>query len=470
MPPVTEARAISPRVRSAVDAARASPGEPLAPALRARLEGGIKADFSGVRVHTGARSARAAEEVAARAFTLGRHIHFAHGAYDPTSERGFELIAHEAAHTLQPADSSALGRLELSEPHDADELEADRIARAVASDAPAVATSVATAVSEGRLKRAPDPLRLEANRVTAELQHAIAGATWKEIRKRVYPAASAAGIARAKERHTGNRADLTGLGKLSSLDRFATSVRGIQSTWTASNPADRVKALGKAADKELSAADVPGFLVLDKQQIEPKAFFSPSTWGFTISEALVTTNALSNDDAAELANATLHESRHAEQQFLAARFAAGINNDDAAAIVRDQLIPQQIADKAVAKKFDATTDPKVAALGRQMYGATVTDGATNQQISDDIALGIADLNAKRGGAQNALTTLTASATAETVSDAKAARDALTAQILVVEQKYALYRNIPYEADAHEVGDAEAVAFKGWPSDKRAPRP
>ena len=42
------------------------------------------------------------------------------------------------------------------------------------------------------------------------------------------------------------------------------------------------------------------------------------------------------------------------------------------------------------------------------------------------------------------------------------RDELKAAIVEVERRYTLYRNIPYEADAHEVGDAAEQAFKGWP--------
>lgn len=37
-----------------------------------------------------------------------------------------------------------------------------------------------------------------------------------------------------------------------------------------------------------------------------------------------------------------------------------------------------------------------------------------------------------------------------------------AAIAEVERRYTLYRNIPYEADAHEVGDAAEQAFEGWP--------
>jgi hypothetical protein len=153
--------------------------------------------------------------------------------------------------------------------------------------------------------------------------------------------------------------------------------------------------------------------------------------------------------------------RHAEQAFLAARFAAGPpQNKDAAAIASEQGIPPKIAEAAVAKKFDASTDPKVAALGKQMFQANVTDGNANQQISNDDYL--PEMKVKRGEAKLALDALKAKADAGTIAAATTKRDELKAAIAEVEKRYTLYRNIPYEADAHEVGDAAEQAFKGWP--------
>ncbi len=99
-------------------------------------------------------------------------------------------------------------------------------------------------------------------------------------------------------------------------------------------------------------------------------------------------------------------------------------------------------------------------MGQQMFQADVTDAAKNQAISDDD--GWNDMAVKRTEAEIALTTLTAAANPATIANAVAKRDALRAQIAVVEQKYTLYRNIPYEADAHEVGDAAERAFQRGP--------
>ncbi len=80
-----------------------SPGQPLnGPALEF-FESRFGADFSHVRVHTDARAAESADSVAALAYTVGNHITFARGQYQPDRETGRYLIAHELCHTLQQA-------------------------------------------------------------------------------------------------------------------------------------------------------------------------------------------------------------------------------------------------------------------------------------------------------------------------------------------------------------------------------
>lgn len=76
-------------------------GEPLDAELRALFETRMGADFSHVRIHTDAAAARSARQIGARAFTYGSHIAFAAGAYQPGSESGRRLLAHELTHVLQ---------------------------------------------------------------------------------------------------------------------------------------------------------------------------------------------------------------------------------------------------------------------------------------------------------------------------------------------------------------------------------
>jgi hypothetical protein len=57
--------------------------------------------FSDVRVHTGREAQLAAALLGAQAFTVGRDIGFAKGAYRPDTPHGAHLIAHELGHVRQ---------------------------------------------------------------------------------------------------------------------------------------------------------------------------------------------------------------------------------------------------------------------------------------------------------------------------------------------------------------------------------
>jgi Domain of unknown function (DUF4157) len=478
--------AVPPMVRDVVHSA----GEPLDRETRAFFEPRLGNDFSRVRLHTDSRAADSARSINAHAYTVGDHIVFQHGRYDPSSSYGQILLAHELIHVAQNRNSNAANSAPpnaVSRPSDPSEREATRVAgQVVGGHGPRVngsanaliqrdvgdvlkdvaiyggipAAAIGAGLGIAALAGAFEPKeKKQARKLTRELQVLINGATWKEVRKRVYPQQSAAGIQRAKERKAGRLPDLTGLGRISALERFATAIRGIQARWNTA-PDNRVKMLGDAANNELTAADVPPFLQVDKRRTEFKGFFTASFWKFTISEALVTGTVLNDTDASEVANTTMHESRHAEQHFLSARYAAGVEHKDSPTIAAEQGIPGTIADKAVAKKFDAGTDPSVVTLGRRMNQAMIVEGAQNQAISDDD--GLNELATRRTEAQAALQTIQSNISAQTLANATAKRDALRAQIAVVEQRYGLYRNIPYEADAHEVGDAAEQAFKGWP--------
>lgn len=175
-----------------------------------------------------------------------------------------------------------------------------------------------------------------------------------------------------------------------------------------------------------------------------------------MSEATLNAGTLSNPDASELCNTLLHEARHAEQSFLAARYAAGpalrMNADQ---ISDEQGIPLQIARAAVSARFLRGTDARVRALGEAMYDANVTNGEANQAISDDH--GLPEMATARSAALRAFRALRV-VTSQTISAASLARTQLRQAIAVVEQRYTDYRNLPYEADAHEVGDAVGLAF------------
>ncbi len=85
-------------------------GQPLASDTRAYMEERIGADFSRVRLHTGAESEQLNREVDAQAFTHGRDIYLGARAPDIASGAGKQLLAHELTHTLQQGGVQRLRR------------------------------------------------------------------------------------------------------------------------------------------------------------------------------------------------------------------------------------------------------------------------------------------------------------------------------------------------------------------------
>ncbi|MFO1339079.1 MAG: DUF4157 domain-containing protein, partial [Burkholderiaceae bacterium] len=81
-----------------------SPGQALDAQARAFMEPRFGRDFSHVRVHTDASAAASAREVGAWAYTVGHHLVFDHGHFDPIGPVGRQLLAHELAHVVQQSD------------------------------------------------------------------------------------------------------------------------------------------------------------------------------------------------------------------------------------------------------------------------------------------------------------------------------------------------------------------------------
>lgn len=65
------------------------------------MEHGFGADFSAVKIHTGADSIQMNRQLNAQAFTSGKDIYFDQGKYEPDTEAGKKLLAHELTHVVQ---------------------------------------------------------------------------------------------------------------------------------------------------------------------------------------------------------------------------------------------------------------------------------------------------------------------------------------------------------------------------------
>ncbi|RYJ15323.1 DUF4157 domain-containing protein [Halogeometricum borinquense] len=88
-----------------------------------------------VRIHTGPSAAKACEDINARAFTVGNHVAFNRGEYDPSSAEGQHVLAHELAHVRQQTGGAVsmlpqAGELEI-DPDERLEREAEQTAQRV---------------------------------------------------------------------------------------------------------------------------------------------------------------------------------------------------------------------------------------------------------------------------------------------------------------------------------------------------
>jgi hypothetical protein len=76
-------------------------GQNLPENVQKDLGGKMGADLSDVKIHTDTQAHEMSESISAKAFTHGSDIYFKQGNYNPTSNEGKELLAHELVHTQQ---------------------------------------------------------------------------------------------------------------------------------------------------------------------------------------------------------------------------------------------------------------------------------------------------------------------------------------------------------------------------------
>ena len=90
-------------------------GQPLQESTRNSLEPQLGHDFNNVRVHNDTEADNLSRQLGADAFTTGRDVFFKEGTYDPDSERGQGLIAHELTHVVQQSAAPDIQRKTVTE-------------------------------------------------------------------------------------------------------------------------------------------------------------------------------------------------------------------------------------------------------------------------------------------------------------------------------------------------------------------
>ncbi|WP_374175093.1 DUF4157 domain-containing protein [Flavobacterium tructae] len=81
-------------------------GAPLSKNTKTEMESGFGADFSNVRIHNDSNAVQMNKELGSQAFASGNDIYFNEGKYNPGSQGGKHLLAHELTHTVQQGASA----------------------------------------------------------------------------------------------------------------------------------------------------------------------------------------------------------------------------------------------------------------------------------------------------------------------------------------------------------------------------
>jgi hypothetical protein len=120
-----------------LDVLEAGRGQPLEQSVRVAMERRLGHDLGSVRVHADAAAGASARSVNADAYTVGEDVVFQSHAYRPHTAAGRRMLAHELAHVIQQRAGPvggvpAPGGIKLSEPSDAFEREAERVAERAA--------------------------------------------------------------------------------------------------------------------------------------------------------------------------------------------------------------------------------------------------------------------------------------------------------------------------------------------------
>ncbi len=87
---------VSTRIKSSMNGGSQMQGD-----TKSFMESRFGTDFSGVKIHTGDESARLNSSLNAKAFTVSNNIYFNSGQYQPETDSGKHLLAHELTHVLQ---------------------------------------------------------------------------------------------------------------------------------------------------------------------------------------------------------------------------------------------------------------------------------------------------------------------------------------------------------------------------------
>lgn len=235
----------------------------------------------------------------------------------------------------------------------------------------------------------------------------------------------------------------SGLAEEDSIDEYVEEAQEVQEDWdTLGSAESRGQALAAAVNAKLQAAGVPSCNVSVADIGQNAGQFDFATWTLELGQEPFGADAVSDAEAADMADTVYHEARHAEQWFRMAQLRAG-QGRSAAEIADEMGIPPHIAAEAVA-----------APLARGSMEALIAQGWYDSVYGRDAEHRnrVLELLEQRG---NELEAAQAAHDADPSPENEVRLDEARREF---RKAHADYMNLPEEADAWRVGGAVTEAY------------
>lgn len=315
----------------------------------------------------------------------------------------------------------------------------------------------------------------EVNQLIAKLKQCINHANWnKVLRPALYSRYAEPILQHADPARRGQQAtpgdhqpstwNMTGVGALTVIDPFVKEIKQVQQSWPDLEEEDRPEALLAVCNMALASIGVPemGFSV---NTLEAHGAFNASFWILRFREKTMKPDTLGESEAAGLADILLHETRHCEQNFRAARYLAGQGQQPKA--IQEQLgIPKRVAKSAYENPLredqgtqQELSEARMWADEHSMKSSAYTE---NTKTGEKLREKVNELKSQRWEAEDKLSALETSPTQEDIKEAIVAGQRLHEVIQEVIKMYSAYRTIPNEIDAHHVGVVTGQRFRTLP--------
>lgn len=259
--------------------------------------------------------------------------------------------------------------------------------------------------------------------------------------------------------------EISGIGSSVAITRFVGTAKEVQTDWGTLTAQERADKLAGAANSELKTVGVPECATSLGDLGNNAGELDFTTWTLALGQAPFSAAAVTDAEAADMADTVYHEARHAEQWHRMARYAGGLGKT-AAEIQSEMFLPARVTADAFANKYDICNAESTEAESwyENVYG---TGAAERNRVISALGTLATALSTRR----TALTAAEAAYTAAKDDPAitQPAKDALHATWVAAyaawqtaktakDANYQLYRALAEEADAWQVGGAVQAAF------------